>query len=76
MTGTAPVAITPRNSMPGKKTELSRCATKLARRFSPFSTSNVRCELLFAVVRLHDGHARDRLGDVRRDGRDPDSARR
>ena len=27
-------------------------------------------ELLLAVVRLHDGHARDRLGDVRRHGGD------
>ena len=37
--------------MPGKKTELSRCATKLARRFSPFSTSNARwnsCSRLYA----------------------------
>ena len=37
--------------MPGKNTELSRCATTLARRFSPFSTSKVRwnsCSRLYA----------------------------
>ena len=65
------VAITPRNSIAGKKIDESFCAWTFEIAVRLVEVAELALERALAAERLHDGHAGDRLRELGRDGRDP-----
>ena len=68
---TTTVAMTPRNSIAGKKIDDSFWAWTFETRFASLRSPNSRLERALPVERLHDRHPGDRLGELRGDGGDP-----